>query len=94
VSCVFQGEASQRGRQRRCQPLGHPGSLDAKEIVMSKQELSPAPRIQATEQTAEVYREGYRAPQMFAVGQTVELIQGGLPPGPYDGRTNGYVFRR
>ena len=57
---------------------------------MDKQILSPT---SVTERKSEEARKtGYTAPRMFAVGSTVELIQGAFSRGPQDWHGSWYIY--
>jgi hypothetical protein len=61
-------------------------------MTMMKQNLALPVAPEAKPATAPVApRTGYTAPQLFAVGQTVELIQGGYRTGRWETRGSWYA---
>jgi hypothetical protein len=61
-------------------------------MVMNKQILFPATVSVADRKNEEPRKPDYAAPRMFAVGSTVELIQGAGSRGPQDWYGSWYVY--
>lgn len=75
----------------RVTPLGFPGRFPTpRSPVVNEQILAPVALIDR--QPEETEKTGYTAPQMFAVGQTVELIQGAQWRGPQDWPGSWYPY--